>query len=589
MLWAPWRAAPEPATPVRLSVELGADASLAVDFGPAATLSPDGAVLAFVATKSTGGPRQLYVRRLDQLAASPLSGTEDAASPFFSPDGQWIAFFAGGKLKKFSVTGGAAATLCDAPDGRGGGTWAENGTIVFLAEGSGGESLLRVSSAGGTPEALTPLDPPERTQRWPQVLPGGKAVLYTGHIVKTEFENANLVVQPLPKGIRKVVQRGGYHGRYLRSGHLVFIREGTLLAAPFDLDRLELTGPPVPALEGVTANSANGGAQFAFSGNGTLIYMPGQSAGFSAPIHWMDREGKTTPLRAAPANWGNIFFSPDGRRLAMQIHDGSQSDVWVYEWERDTLTRLTFDATNDRKPVWTTDGGRIVFLSRRADNTANLYWQQANGTGEAERLTESKNPQVPASWHPSGKFLAFCEINPQTGNDLMILPMEGDEASGWKPGKPTVFLNSPFEEQEPMFSPDGRWLAYQSNESGRREVYVRSFPGGGGKSQISTDGGAFATWSQTRQELFYGTNDQRIMVVPYTVEGDAFRAEKPKPWSPALVRPRGPWRSFDLHRDEKRVAVLKSEEGSAEVKRDHVVFIENFFEELRRLAPAGER
>ena len=229
------------------------------------------------------------------------------------------------------------------------------------------------------------------------------------------------------------------------------------------------------------------------SDTGTLVYLPGQSAGGDAPIDWMDHTGKTTPLRAAAANWSNPRFSPDGRRLALDIGGGTGLDVWVYEWARDTLTRLTFDPGADRNPVWTPDGRRIVFASARGDkSTPNLYWQRADGTGDVQRLTESKNLQYPASWHPSGKFLAFEENVPQTGRDLLMLPMEGDEASGWKPGKPTVFLNSPANEREPMFSPDGRWLAYESNESGRFEVYVRPFPGPGGKWQISTSGGANA-------------------------------------------------------------------------------------------------
>jgi len=586
VLWVPWRPLPA-AVPLRVSAELGADASLATaGLGDTAVLSPDGTVVAFVARKGDRSP-QLYVRRLTQLQATLLSGTDEADSPFFSPDGQWIAFFAGGKLKKIFVTGGAAVTLCDAPNGRGG-AWGEDGTIVLTPDLAAGVRLLRVSSAGGTPEPLTSLAEGESTQRWPQVLPGGKAVLFTGGTAGA-FEDANIVVQPLPTGVRKIVQRGGYHGRYLPSGHLVYIHAGTLFAAPFDLDRLEVTGQPVPVLEGVTSNSASGSAQFAVSATGTLVYLPGQSTSAGVPIHWMNREGKTTPLRATPANWLNLQFAPDGRRLALQIDDG-QNDVWVYEWAGDTLTRLTFDPAADTKPVWTSDSRRIVFASDRADkSTPNLYWQRADGTGDAQRLTESKNPQVPASWHPSGKFLAFEEINPQTGFDLMILPMEGDEASGWKPGKPTVFLNGPFYEREPMFSPDGRWLAYWSNETGRQEVYVRPFPGPGSGWQISTGGGTYPTWSRTRHELFYGTPSTQIMVAAFTVEGDSFRAEKPRLWSDGRFVVRGLNRMFDLHPDGERFALAPATQTSGSAKQDHVTFIFNFFDELRRLAPTGRR
>jgi len=341
-------------------------------------------------------------------------------------------------------------------------------------------------------------------------------------------------VHSLAGDTRKVLHRGGYHGRYLPSGHLVFIHEGTLFAAPFDLDRLELTGEPVPALAGVTADPGGGGAQFAFSRDGTLVYQRGE--GLGTLIQWMDREGKLQPLRAPPGAYDYIRFSPDGQRLALDIVEGQNRDVWVYEWGHDTLSRLTFDPSLDQGPVWSPDGGRIAFSSMRADQaTRNLYWQHADGTGEAERLTKSKIQQIPTSWHPSGKFLAFHEYNPQTNADILILSVEGDEASGWKPGKPTVFLNGPFAELNAAFSPDGRWLAYSSNESGRNEVYARPFPGPGGKWQVSTAGGLLPTWSRSRRELFYMVDDGTIMVAGYIVEGDSFRAEKPRAWSPGLV------------------------------------------------------
>ncbi len=502
-LWALWPSAPQPAPPLRLNAELGASASLATDLGPAAILSPDGRLLAFVASPGAGGRPQLHLRRLEQLDAAPLSGTEGARNPFYSPDSEWIAFFADGKLKKVSVSGGAPVTLCDAADDRGG-TWVEDGTIIFSPKGQGG-GLSQVSSAGGTSPSLTTPEPAsqEVTHRWPQALPGGKALLYTAHSVLGNYEDASLVVHSLEGDTRKVLHRGGYHGRYLPSGHLVFMHEGTLFAAPFDLDRLELTGQPAPALAGVTADPSSGGAQFAFSREGTLVYQRGESLG--TPIQWMDREGKLQPLRAAPGVYNRVRFSPDGQRLALDITAERNRDVGVYEWARDNLVRLTFDPSQDQSPVWTPDGQRIAFFSARADRaTQGLYWQRVDGTGEAERLTEGKNLQVEASWHPTGKFLAFQEHNPQTKSlDILILPLEGDEASGWKPGKPTVFLNGPFSEVWAEFSPDGRFLAYSANESGRFEVYVRPFPGPGGKWQVSTTGGRWTTWSRSRRELFY--------------------------------------------------------------------------------------
>ena len=590
-LWAPWGNAPV-ASSVRVNAELGADASLQNALGASAVLSPDGRLLVLVASKIVAEPPQLYIRRLDQLQASALAGTERASSPFFSPDGQWVAFFAQGKLKKVAVTGGAVVTLCDAPNGRGG-SWGEDGLIVFQPDSAPGSVLRRVPAAGGTPENFLKMAEGEAVQRWPQMLPGGKGVLFTSNSTQAGgFEAADVVVQPLPGGPRKIIQRGGYYGRYLKSGHLLYMHQGTLFAAPFDLARLETTGPAAPAIEAIASAANSGGTQFSASDTGAVVYLAGRATTTAAPIEWLDRAGKTSPLRSVPSDWSNPAFSPDGKQLAVDISDGTQADVWTYDWSRDTLTRLTFDTADDQRPTWTPDGRRIVFASRRGDKaTFNLYWQHADGTGDVQRLTESKNNQVPTSVHPSGKFIALFEQTPGGAADLMILPLEGSEAAGWKPGKPAVFLNAPYNESSGRFSPDGRWLAYLSNESGRNELFVRPFPGPGGKWQVSTNGADDPAWSPKRKELlFVSPSDNRIMVAPYVAEGDSFRADKPSVWSTGQIsaRPRSPSRDIDLHPDGERFAVAS---GSAEAnggKQDKVVFVFNFFDELRRIAPVGK-
>ena len=540
------------------------------------------------------------VLELDQLQADPLAGTEGAESPFFSPDGEWLAFFAGGRLKKIAVTGGAAVTLCDAPQGHGG-TWARDDTILFTL--SGPETLRRISPAGGTPEVFGTLSPGATRQRWTQALPGGQAVLYSEHSIGTNWDAANLVVAPLSGGAPKVVVRGGHFGRYVPSGrtspqrdereggHLIYLQQGTLFAVRFDLTRLETVGQAVPALQGVAGNAITGAAQLAVSSEGTLVYMPGTATTATRPIDWLTRDGKTAVLRAANADWGSPRFSPDGRKLAVEIFDGKQRDLWVYEWARDTLTQLTFDPGADRYPVWTPDGRRLVFASDRASaGTLNLYWVNADGTGEVTRLTDSPEAQLPWSWHPSGEFLAFhTRRAAATTGDLMILPMEGDAARGWTPGTPTVFLSTPANHAVPMFSPDGRWIAYLSNESGNLDVYVRPFPGPGGKWRISATGGATPRWSATTHELLFLSADlDTIMAASYAVVGDSSRAATPQIWSPASIQNQNlTIAGYDLHPDGKRVATAVAPDQGSSVQ-DKVVFIFNFGEYLRTIAPGNK-
>jgi serine/threonine-protein kinase len=606
VLWVPWQKALPPA-PLRVSAELGADASLVIanssrgnaQAGSAAVVSPDGTQLAFVAQPHGGGTPRLYIRRLDQLTATALAGTDNAVGPFFSPDGQWLGFFGGGKLKTIAVTGGAPVPLADAPSALGG-SWAEDGTIVFNPGTSSGGGLWRVPAAGGTAERLTTLAQGEATHRWPQVLPGGRAVLYAVSATIANYTNAWLAVQPLPTGTPQIVQRGGSYGRYLPSGlgspkrtereggHLTWVHDGTLFAAPFDLATLAVTGPAVPVVPGVVSSTGNGSAQVEVSHTGTLVYLPGSETASMAPLDWLTRDGKTTPLRVTPASWGGVQIAPDGRRLAFSLADAASNlDVWTYDAGRDALTRLTSDPGVDRSPVWTPDGRRLVYASSRSGTAPNLYWQRADGSGAATRLTTILNVQTPGSWHPSGRFLAFHETRPQTGADLLILPVEGDEASGWKPGTPTVFLSGPFNEQWPRFSPDGRWLAYESNESGAFEIYVRPFPGPGGMWQISTGGGTTAVWSRARRELLYLAPDGRIMVVPYTASGDALQAEKPRVWSETRIQVRPLGASFDLHPDGERVVMAPA--TAATSGPTHVTLIFNFFDELRRVAPVTKR
>jgi Tol biopolymer transport system component len=580
--------APKPPQPMRLSAEIGVDASLDTTLGASALLSPDGTRLALVAS-AADQKRRIYVRSIDALQATALSGTENARNPFFSPDGQWIGFFADGKLKKISVQGGAAVTLCDAPNDRGG-SWSDDGTIVFTKDTT--SPLSKVSSAGGTPQPLTTLDKQagEVTQRWSQVLPGGKALLFTSDTHTNNYEDAEIVAYSMASGQRKTLQRGGFYARYLPSGHVVYMHAGTLFAVPFDLKRLEVTGQPAPVLEDVATNPVgSGGAQFSFSDTGNLAYVAGRGGGQNVSIYWMDHEGKFKPLSEASRAYLNPAFSPDGKRLAVEILEGKRSDIWVYDWERDTPTRLTFAGEGNTNPVWTPDGQRITYSSQEKGGVPDLWWIRADGAGDAQRLAESKSQQAAGSWRPDGKVLAFRQLNSGTNYDIMTLPIEGDEKSGWKPGEPKPFVNSAFNEGDPAFSPDGRWLAYMSNESDNYEVYVRPFPGPGGKWQISTGGGALPKWSRNGKELFYRTPDSKIMAVSYTASGDSFHADKPQLWSPGQFADFGlSIYTFDLHPDGKRFAVLKSPGTEQNAAVNKVSFVFNFFDEIRRKLPPGK-
>ena len=580
--------APKPTQPIRLNAELGTDATItratSFRYGAAAIISPDGKRLALVG-QASDKKTYLYIRSLDQLQATLLSGTDDARDPFFSPDSQWIAFFAEGKLKKISVQGGAAITLCDVPSDRGG-TWSQDGTIVI--SGNTRVGLSKVSSAGGTPEPLTALDPQKAgdTHRWPQFLPGGKDVIFTSAVAADNFDDADIAAYSAGTGKWKTILHGGSYARYLSSGHLVYVHKGTLFAVPFDAKRLEITGQPIPVVEGLTTNTDTGAAQFSVSDSGTLLYVAGDALRADVAIYWMDAAGKFTPIRETPGIYGDLAVSPDGKRLAMDINDGKRTDIWVLDLERDTLTRITFASNTNMYPLWTPDGQRIVYASSEKGIPPNLWWIRADGGGDAQRLTESKNAQIPNSWSPDGKILAFFESSPTTFYDAMIMPIEGSEKSGWKPGQPKPFVNTAFNEILPAFSPDGKWIAYQSNESGNYEIYVRPFPGPGGRWQVSAGGGGYPTWSRNGKELFYRAPDLKIMVANYTESGDSFRADKPRVWSTGLFANHGAATDFSLHPDGKRFAVFKVPgSDTAPPAVTNVTFIFNFFDELRAKVP----
>jgi WD40 repeat protein len=446
-----------------------------------------------------------------------------------------------------------------------------------------------VPSSGGAPVPLTKFNPGEVTHRWPQVLPGSQAVLFTAHTQFGNYDDANIDVVSLKTGARKTVQRGGFFPRYLAtskgSGHLVYLHQGTLFGVPFDYGRLALAGVPEPILDDV-GSSVGAGGDFAFggapSGPGTFVYLAGKGQGL--PISWLDSAGKTQPLHAPPGVYYSLRFSPDGKRLAFAMASATGVDIWVKDLDRDTPSRLSFLAGMNRLPVWTPDGKNIVFRSENSP-APGLYWIRSDGSGEAQRLTDGKLDEYPGSLSPDGRRVAFSGIGNGGSQDIFTAPIEGDPGNV-RLGKPELFLGTPFSEYFPVFSPDGRWLAYISNESGTDEVYVRPFPGPGGRWQISKGGGLWPLWSRDGRELLFQTLDGRVMAVAYSAKGDSFVAGKPRVWSETRLLNASGMPIYDLTPDGKRLAaILASDQTGGDPT--HLTFLLNFFDELRQRAPAG--
>jgi serine/threonine-protein kinase len=460
-----------------------------------------------------------------------------------------------------------------------GATWDEGGNIA--ASMGTLVPLSLIAAAGGTPKRLTKLAG-ETGHRWPQFLPGGGAVLFTASSAGASWENANIEAISLKTGQVKIVQRGGYYGRYLPAGYLVYVHQGVLFGVKFDPAKLQASGAPVPILQDVAANPTTGGGQFDFSwgpsGHGTFVYAAGKSTAQAWQVDWLDSSGKMQPLLATPGAYGLPRLSPDGRKLAF-LNGG---DIYIYDIDRDTSSRLTFAGENG-VPVWAPDGKHIAFQTVGA----GLFWIRSDGAGNPQRVLESSNNTVlPGSFSPDGRRLAYVESSPDTGVDIWTLPLDLTDPDHPKPGKPEPFLRTPADESVPRFSPDGRWIAYRSNESGGTEIYVRPFPAGnGGKWQISSGGGLYGLWAKNGHELFYETGDNRIMAADYTVDGGSFVPGKPRVWSDKQLFYTGT-SNLDITPDGKRFAVFTLPETAPGAKGSvHVTMLENFFDELKRRIP----
>jgi serine/threonine-protein kinase len=555
-----------PAAITRAVVPLASVQTLTLTAFPSIALSPDGRTLVY--SRSVGGTSQLHVRAMDELQPRPIPGTEGGLNPFFSPDSQSLGFLSGRSIKTVAFGGGAPLTVFDGVTNLRGADWGDDGWIYFTPHFSQG--LWRVPASGGKPEVLTTPDfaAGEKTHRWPCVLPGGKAVLLVvGTSRTTTFDDARIEVLDLGTRIRRTLVQNGTYPRYLPTGHLLYARAGTLVAVAFDARRLELRGSPVTVQDNVSADPAYGFANFGVSGDGSLLYVPGSNGGATRTFVMADRHGTTTP-RGDPGSYSLGRVSPDGTRVATYMV-GATSQIAIADLTRGgSWSRLTYEWDNEN-PIWTPDGAHLTFNSNRGGGLPNLYSQSADGGGEAERLTTSDHVQRAGSWTPDGKTLAFVDIDPASLTDIWVLRLDDR--------KPRPLIKTPFEDDWPAISPDGRWIAYMSNQSGQYEVYVQAFPSGGRRWQVSTGGGVLPFWNPKGGELIYqsapAAGVRHMWAVAVTTSPE-FRPGTPERLFETTDR------LFDIMPDG-RFVMLRSNPPAA-VTELEVVF--NWFEEVRRKA-----
>jgi eukaryotic-like serine/threonine-protein kinase len=569
---------PQAGTAKRVVIRLSSSAPLALarlaplDFGRTSfALSPNGSQLVYVA--DLGDTSQLYVRPVDQFEAKPLSGTQGAYGPFVSPDGNWVGFFAENKLKKVSLLGGDPVVLCEARTPHGG-SWGPDDTIVFSDEE--GDKLIQVSANGLQVRAVRvsgndASSPGSRELRfyYPQILWDGKWVLVSIP-VSANWDFARIAAISLKTGELEFLVDGGTNPRYVPTGHLLFTRGKTLMAVPFDLVHRKVTGGAVAVVDGVKTE-AWGAAQFAVSDEGTLIYLPGV-AGWIGRLVIVDRRGAATPLPPPAQAYGVLKFSPHGERLAVEV-GGATDDVWLYEFARGTFTRLTTAGSNSR-PTWDPDGKRVTFKSFR-EGEFTIARRLADGSGTEERLITSKYSLNPGSWSPDGNVLAFQQSTASGNGELWTLPTNADRT-------PRPFLQTSWTAWGPGFSPDGHWIAYTADESGRSEVYVMPYPGPGGKWQVSSDGGEEPRWSQSG-ELFYRNGTKWMAVRVHT--SPAFSAEKPQVmFEGNYINVMGI--EYDVAPDGKHFVMIQANEPKSPSTELNAVF--NWFADLTRQVPAAK-
>jgi serine/threonine-protein kinase len=573
---AVWRLKPQQAIPAygltaRLSVIPAAGDQVAVDAG-AIALSPDGHRLAYVAGR--GGRQEIYIRDFDQFDSKAVPGTQGGYNPFFSPDAKWLGFFAGGKLRKVRLGAGEPITISEgAIAGAGSPDWEADDTILFSPVI--GASIMRVPAAGGIPTPVTKLTADESAHQWPQLLPGGKTLLFSA----LRSGGSQIYAQSIETGERRPIVQG-LGARYLPSGHLVFLQGGTVMAVAFDPVRLEMIGSPVVVMTGVlqanrlrSTASSNSLPQISFASTGaTLAYVPANTGRRRNELVLVDRSGAERPTGASGGEYFQPRLSPDGRRVAVTV-GGDHDDVWLFDLARQTWNRFTSEGNNSF-PVWAPDGTRLTYVSDKA-GVENPYARRLDGSTD-ERLLVSDRASYPLSMSRDGT-LAFVSVRVGQALDIWILPPD-------RKGKPTPWLETPFSEGAPTFSPDGRWLAYVSNDSGRNEIYVRPYPGPGEKITISIDGANEPVWTRGGRELFYRNGDQ-IFAVDLSTLPALGAGKARKILERDYERTSTLWPNFDVSADGQQFLMVKSLQGAAPA---YVAAVLNWDTELKRLVPIAQ-
>jgi Tol biopolymer transport system component len=564
---------PESPAITRYDVQPPTKTAMSLSRWPAIALSPDGSTLAFVA--SSNGVNRLYVRKRDDTEVRPLAGTEGASDPVFSPNGKWIAFIADFAVKKAPLEG-PVTSLVKVGDPRGL-SWANEDTLVYSADSAGG--LFRIAVNGGEPREISNIDVSknERTHRWPQVLPGDKAVIFTVGTLDTpdSYERANIEAVVLSTGERRVVLQGASMARYVPTGHLVFARGGSLFAVGFDADTLTTRGSPVSVVQGVAGDQTTGAVHFSIANDGTLAYIPGGPKMNLVRFFWADHSGNLQPVDLPAALYNDIRISPDGSRLALLVGSSGSGDVWVYDFARATSTRLTFNTTN-ASPIWSSDGKSIFYteIDSAMGNKTTVLRKPADGSREAEAVASLPSSAYIKAIEPDGASAIFdYKIHTDRADIIQLTIGQENQING--------VVNTSFNDYASAVSPDGRWLAYQTNESGRPEIYVRDLAGTGGRWQISTEGGEEPRWSNDSRELYYRNNDLFMSVAVET--RPSFQASTPKRLFSGIFNQRSnSGVSYDVDPKGGRFLMIRPVEDSETPFQVRVVV--NWFDELRRLA-----